>query len=140
MGFVDFTAYRHRFFLLLCAGTLALLTALLLTLTAQPNAAAAQISPLSPLTVATPPPASQPQVIVTEASSPLPLPQADNNLSSATEQSSSIDRNLVPGQSTQALIPLGEPVQTQTSLILVGLLLVGLVLLVVVVLVARQRE
>ncbi|MBI3957651.1 MAG: hypothetical protein HY328_02490 [Chloroflexi bacterium] len=139
MGFVDSIAYR-RIVLLLLSGALALLTALLLTVAAHPEAAAAQISPLSPLTVATPLPQSQPQVIATDTPSPLPPPQTGSNLSSAADQSSSVDRNLNQAQSEQPLLPLGEPSQTQPSLILVSALLVGLVLLVIVVLVARRRE
>ena len=140
MGFVDSSIQRHRIVLLLLSGALALLTALLLTLAAQPEAAAAQISPLSPMPVATPLPQSQPQVIATDTPSPLPPPQADSNFSPAAEQSSSADRTLEQAQSEQPLVALGEPTQAQVSLILVGALLLGLGLLVIVVLVVRRRE
>ncbi len=139
MGFVDSIAYR-RIVLLLLSGALALLTALLLTVAAQPEAATAQISPLSSLTVATPLPASQPQVIATETPSPLPPPQADSNQSSPADQNLTADRNLNQAETQQPLLPLGEPFQAQVSLILVGALLVGLGLLVIVVLVVRRRE
>ncbi len=125
MSFVEFIPPRQRILLLLLSGTLALLTALLLTLAADPNAAAAQISPLAPLTVATPLSQSQPQVIATDTPSPLPPPQGDRNFSQA--------------QSDQPLLPLGDPAQASPSLVLVGALLLGLGLLVIVVLVARRR-
>lgn len=140
MGFVSSFPQRHRIVLLLLAGGLALLTALLLTLAAQPETAVAQISPLSPMPVATPLPQSQPQVIATDTPSPLPPPQADSNFSPATDQSSSADRDLNQAQSEQPLVALGEPSQAQVSLILVGALLLGLGLLVIVVLVVRRRE
>ena len=152
MGFVDSSVQRHRIALLFLAGGLALLIALLLNFATQPEIVAAQISPLSPLPVATPRPVAtpqpvatllsqgQPQVIQTDTPSPLASPQSNTGQSSATVQNPSANRNFVQSPLGQPLAPLGEPTQAQVSLILVGALLVGLGLLVVVVLVVRRRE
>ena len=146
MGFVDSSVQRHRIVLLFLAGGLALLIALLLNFATQPEIVAAQISPLSPLPVATPQPVAtllsqgQPQVIQTDTPSPLASPQSNTGQSSATVQNPSANRNFVQSPLGQPLAPLGEPTQAQVSLILVGALLVGLGLLVVVVLVVRRRE
>ncbi len=144
MGFVDSNIQRRRRSLvyLLIAGGLALLTVLLLALSIKTETASAQISPLSPLMVATPLPEaeplpqSQPQVIQTETPSPLAPPQSDNSQSSTAAQNPSADRNF----NQSPLSPLNEPTQAQVSLILVGALLVGLGLLVIVVLIVRRRE
>ncbi len=144
MGFVDSNIQRRRRSLvyLLIAGGLALLTVLLLALSIKTETASAQISPLSPLMVATPLPEaeplpqSQPQVIQTETPSPLAPPQSDNSQSSTAAQNPSADRNF----NQSPLSPLNEPTQAQVSLILVGALLVGLGLLVIVVLFVRRRE
>ncbi|HRJ40394.1 MAG: hypothetical protein KJZ86_12550 [Caldilineaceae bacterium] len=135
MGFARFFSYRRSAGLLILTGLLALCTVVLLAPAAHPQAVAAQISPLSPLTVATPLPQSQPQVLPTDTPSPLPPPQAESGPSSSAAQSSSGERT-----PQQSLIPLGNPAQVQPSLILVGALLAGLVVLVIVVLVARRRE
>jgi hypothetical protein len=126
MGIVHVNTHRRRTVLLMISGTLALLTVLVIAWAAAPHNAAAQISPLSPLTVATPVTESQPQTATPDAASPAPS-QADNDSLPA--------RNM-----DQPLIPLGEPAQAQPSMILIGALLVGLVVFVIVVAVARRRE
>lgn len=135
MGSAPSLAHRHLVELLILAGVLALCAGILFGQTAYPRSVVAQISPLSPLAVATPLPAGQPQVLLTDTPSPLQPPQAESSQSSFTAQSSSADPN-----PSQSLIPLGSPAEAEPSLILVGALLVGLAALVIVVLVARRRE
>ena len=132
MGSVDYSVQRRRLVLLLLAGGLALLTFLLLTLASPSKTVTAQISPLSPLTVATP----LPQAIATGIPSPLEPPQTDNNQSSTSVQNPAANRDF----NQSPLAALGEPSQTPTSLVLVGALLAGLGLLGIVVLVVRRRE
>lgn len=136
------------FFLILCGG-LALLSVLFAGLLDQSGRASAQISPLSPLTVATPIPQQEsqsPQVVATETPVPFPPPQPPQtspdrgpvqpqHMQQGGEQMASVEP-----QSEQPVIPLGEPTEASPSLILIGALLVGLVLLVVLVLVVRRRE
>lgn len=136
MGFVDSKRQHHRLILLLLAGGLALLTVLLLNFATQSEIAAAQISPLSPLPVATPLPQGQPQVIPTDTPSPLAPAQSNTSQSLTAAQNPSANRDF----NQSPLAPLGEPTQAPTSLILVGALLIGLGLLVIVVLVVRRRE
>lgn len=142
MGFVDSNTQRRRLIYLLIAGGLALLTVLLLALSLNTESASAQISPLSPLMVATPMPEEeplsqdQPQIIQAETPSPLAPPQSDNIQSATSFQNPSADRSFTQSP----LSPLNEPTQAQVSLILVGALLVGLGLLVIVVLLVRRRE
>jgi len=138
MNSVDSTAYSQRTVLLLLCTVLALLTALLITATVRPQVVTAQVSPLSPLPVATPLPQSQPPVAATDAPSPLPRPQADRNRPPATAQSSTGERTPAQAKTPQPLIPLGKPARSQPSLFLAGALLAGLVLFVV--LVVRRRE
>ncbi len=142
MGFVDSNTQRRRLIYLLIAGGLALLTVLLIALSLNTESASAQISPLSPLMVATPMPdeeplsQDQPQLIQAETPSPLAPPQIDNSQSATSVQNPSADRSFTQSP----LSPLNEPTQAQASLILVGALLVGLGLLVIVVLLVRRRE
>lgn len=131
MGLLLSATHRHPSVLLILAGLVALLTALLLTGAADPQGVAAQVSPLSPLPVATP----QPALLATDM--PSPLSTAENGQSSSTDVRAAVDTS--PAQAERPLIPLGAPAQTQPSMILVGALLVGLVVFVVVILV-RRRE
>jgi len=135
MGLVHANTQRRRTLLLLISGALALLIGLLLTGTSAPHSAAAQVSPLSPLPVATPQPNLQPALAATDV--PSPLAPADANQSTTTDFRAAADSS--PAQTDQRLIPLGAPAQAQPSMILVGALLVGLVVFVVV-LVLRRRE
>jgi hypothetical protein len=137
MGNVHSITQSRRAVLLLLSGILALLTVLLLTFAVRSESAEAQISPLSPLPVATSVPENQPQIVATATTSPLPL--ADNIQSSVAEQSSTEIRDLNQAASDQQLIPLGEPSEAQPSLILVGALLVGLGLFAFAVLTVRRR-
>lgn len=129
MGFVDSNIQPRRLVLLLIAGGLAVLTVLLLALSHNTESASAQISPLSPLMVATPMPEEEPP-------SPLAQPNSENLQSSTSVQNPSAERN----SNQSPLSPLNEPTQAQVSLILVGVLLLGLGLLVIVVLIVQRRE
>lgn len=138
----------YRIFILILCGGLALVTLLFAGALGQSGRASAQISPLSPLTVATPLPQEEsqpPQVIATDtpAAPPASQPPAESPGRGPVQpqniqQSSAQPETLA--QDAQPLIPLGEPSEASPSLILIGALLVGLVLLVVLVLVVRRRE
>lgn len=116
---------RQPLLLLALSAVAALLASLFLGQPVYPAGPVAQISPLSPLTVATPLPNNQSQ-----------------NSSSAPAQSQTTpggDRN-PSAEAGQPIVPLGAPAQASPSLLLMGGLLAGLLLLVIVVLVARRRE
>jgi len=116
---------RQPLFLLSLSAVAALLITLFFSQPVYPAGPVAQISPLSPLTVATPLPGNQSQ---NSSSSPVqsqPNPGGDRNPSF---------------NGAQPTTPLGAPAQASPSLLLMGGLLAGLVVLVLVVLVARRRE
>ncbi|MFZ1756480.1 MAG: hypothetical protein WBO46_07020 [Caldilineaceae bacterium] len=112
------------------SGLLALCITLLIAANGQ-SPAVAQVSPLSPLTVATPVPQNQPQILPTDTPVPTsPLPAGD----------AETVRDPIQPLAETPVAALGEPFQAPPSLILVGGLLVGLGLLIILVLVVRRRE
>lgn len=143
---VDFSvAHGNRMFALFLSVLVALAIVAVAGSMSGSRPVSAQVSPLSPLTVATPepqgesqPPVSQPPVIQSSPDQPQILPT--DTPSPEESQQATGDREPAQPQDSPPPIPLGEPLEASPSLILMGALLFGLLLLVVVVFVARGRE